>query len=85
MEATIAQFIEQEFRDQGEDIAVAADDDLVALGFDSIAYVRLVAFIADQFAVRVPDADVTVEQFGSVRAIVGYLEQRRAEDETVPG
>ncbi len=73
MEATLTQFIEQQFRDQGDDVTVEAGDDLVLLGFDSIAYVRLVAFIKDEFGIRVPDSDVTVEQFGSVENIVAYI------------
>ncbi len=82
MEATLTEFIEQQFHDQGDDVALEPDDDLVLLGFDSIAYVRLVAFIKEQFGIRVPDSEVTVEQFGTVRAMVGYLEQRLAGEET---
>lgn len=76
MEIILTTYIEEQLRDLGEDIEVAADDDLVLLGFDSIAYVRLVAFIHDEFGIRVPDADVTVEQFGTVEAMVAYLEGR---------
>jgi acyl carrier protein len=81
MEALLTEFIEQQFHDQGDDVTLEADDDLVLLGFDSIAYVRLVAFIKEQFGVRVPDSEVTVEQFGTVRAMVDYLERRIAEGE----
>lgn len=84
MEATLTGFIEQQFHDQGDDVTLEPDDDLVLLGFDSIAYVRLVAFIKDQFGIRVPDSEVTVEQFGTVRAMVGYLE-RRIVDEGATG
>jgi acyl carrier protein len=81
MEATLTQFIEQQFRDQGDEVTLEAGDDLVLLGFDSIAYVRLVAFIKDEFGIRVPDSDVTVEQFGSVENIVAYLGRYGGQDD----
>lgn len=81
MEAALTEFIEQQFHDQGDDVTLEPDDDLVLLGFDSIAYVRLVAFVKERFGIRVPDSEVTVEQFGTVRAMVGYLEARRAGEE----
>jgi acyl carrier protein len=76
MEDILTSFIEQQFHDQGDDVTLEPDDDLVVLGFDSIAYVRLIAFIKEQFGIQVPDSEVTVEQFGTVEAMVGYLGQR---------
>ncbi len=73
METILTEYIEQQLRDVGEDVDLEVDDDLVLIGFDSIAYVRLVAFIRERFGIRVPDADVTVEQFGTVAAMVTYL------------
>lgn len=73
---TIGNYIEGQLRDQGDDIDLAAEDDLVMVGFDSIAYVRLVSFIKATYGVAVPDADVTIEQFGTVANIAAYLEGR---------
>lgn len=78
MEAILSAFIEQQFKDQGDDVTVGVDDDLVLLGFDSIAYVRLVVFIRKEFGVRVPDADVTIEQFGTVANVAAYLSAKGA-------
>ena len=78
MESIITQYIEEQLSEFGDDITLAADDDLVLIGFDSIAYVRLIAFIHDAFGIRVPDAHVTVEQFGTVAAIASYLEANGA-------
>ena len=76
MESILTTYIEDQLRDLGEDATVEPDDDLVLIGFDSIAYVRLVAFLNERFGVRVPDSDVTVEQFGTVARIAVYLEGR---------
>lgn len=78
MTELITAYIEQQLRDQGDDIAVRPDDDLVLIGYDSVAYVRLLAYIKNEFGLTVPDADVTVENFGSVEAIAGYLDGRGA-------
>ena len=79
MEQAIIEYIEGELRDVGEEVELHPDDDLVLIGFDSVAYVRLVAFIKNRYGIRVPDADVTVGNFGTVAAIVGYLEAKGAE------
>ena len=79
MTELITAYIEQQLRDQGDEISVRQDDDLVLIGYDSVAYVRLLAFIKSDFGLTVPDADVTVENFGSVAAIAAYLDGRGAE------
>lgn len=79
MTELITAYIEQQLRDQGDEISVRQDDDLVLIGYDSVAYVRLLAFIKSEFGLTVPDADVTVQNFGSVAAIAEYLDGRGAE------
>ncbi len=79
MEKVIIEYIEGELREVGEDVQLHSDDDLVLIGFDSVAYVRLVAFIRSSYGIKVPDSDVTVGNFGTVAAIVSYLESRGAE------
>lgn len=78
METIIKHYIEEQLREFGDDVELDADDDLVLIGFDSIAYVRLIAFIHGEFGLKVPDAHVTVEQFGTVAAIAAYLEANGA-------
>lgn len=82
METMLKEYLEQQLRDQGDDVDLAVDDDLVAMGLDSIAYVRLLAFIDDRFGYRVPDSDVTIEQFGSVATIAAYLRNQGLEEGT---
>lgn len=79
MKDILKDYIEAQLRELDEEAEVEIDDDLVMIGFDSVAYVRLLAFIRQSFGVRVPDTDVTVEQFGTVSAIVNYLQAHGAE------
>ncbi len=76
MESILKEYVEHHLREQGDDVELALDDDLVLIGFDSIGYVRLLDFINSEFGVHVPDADVTVEQFGTVASIAAYLRDR---------
>ena len=73
LQATLVGYIGEQLRELGEDDQVSPDDDLVMIGFDSVAYVRLVVFIQDRFGIDVPDTDVTIEHFGSVSTMVSYL------------
>ena len=78
MEAQLKEYVETHLRDLGEDVEIEPDDDLVSMGFDSIGYVRLLDHIHAEYGIHVPDADVTVERFGTVANIAGYLTARMA-------
>ena len=55
------------------------DDDLLTTGLvDSLGMMSLVTFIEDEFGVRVPPEDVTLESFSTIVSIVSYLETRQA-------
>lgn len=73
IESRLTAYLEEQFLNQGEQVDLSRDDDLVDLGLDSIGYVRLVAFINDTFGVAVPDRDLTIDQFGTVGRIADYL------------
>jgi len=56
------------------DLEVAVDDDLLTDGLlDSLAVVRLVAFIDEDLRIAVPPQDITVEHFSSISAMADYL------------
>ena len=54
---------------------VPADDDasLLDLGLDSTAILSLVTGIEDRYGVEIPDKEITLDNFGSLRAICRYL------------
>ncbi len=55
------------------------DDDanLIELGLDSLRVMRLLVFIEEKLGVVLPDHEITSESIGSVRALVGLVEQHR--------
>lgn len=57
--------------------AVGFDDDLLLSGLlDSMAIIRLLAFIKDTFGIDVPPEDVVIEHFSTINAIAQYLSAR---------
>lgn len=74
METILKDYIEAQMREMDEHVDLDVGDDLVAIGFDSIAYVRLIAFIEDRFGLSIPDSEVTIEHFGTIGNIAAYLE-----------
>lgn len=55
------------------------DEDLFSAGIlDSLAILQLVAFVEDNFKIKIPDEDVVFENFQNINALVGYLETQHA-------
>ena len=60
------------------DQPLEADTDLLLSGIvDSLGVVRIVQWLEERTGMVVDAADVTLENFQTVTAIVGYLDQRR--------
>ena len=73
-------FIEDNFLYLNPDADLADDQELLAAGIvDSLGFVELVEEVEARYAVGVKDVEITEENFGSVAAIVRYVERKRAE------
>lgn len=73
-------FIEDNFLYLDPDADLADDQDLLAAGIvDSLGFVELVEEVQARYGVAVQDVEIVEENFGSVDAIVGYVERKRAE------
>jgi acyl carrier protein len=58
--------------------AVGDDESLVDSGIvDSLGVFQLVAFLEETFGLRIADEDITPENFGSIVAIVRFVEERK--------
>ena len=80
MKQELRTYIENELRSQGDDLAVADDDDLVIAGLDSIGFVRLVDFIEQLTDVRIPPETVTLENFGTIERIASHVGRLNGRD-----
>ena len=73
-------FIEDNFLYLDPDADLADDQDLLAAGIvDSLGFVEIVEEVQARYGVAVQDIEIVEENFGSVDAIVRYVERKRAE------
>src|SRR5262245_7753584 len=69
----IRDYIRSELLDGDMQRPIPEDEDLLGTGIvDSLGIVRLVTFMQDRFKVRIPDADVSLENFRSLERIASY-------------
>lgn len=73
---SLIQFISKEILNNGNQID--AEDNLLMDGMiDSMGMLRLVTFIEEEYNLKIPYEDLTIENFRSVTVISSYLANRR--------
>ncbi|HEA22784.1 MAG TPA: acyl carrier protein [Pricia antarctica] len=56
---------------------IGLDEDLLGSGIvDSLGMMKLVLFLENEFIVKIPPEDMTVENFGNVQNISAYLSHK---------
>ena len=71
-------FIEENFLYLRPDVELADGDDFLTLGvIDSLGFVELVEEVQSRFGIAIEDVEITEENFGSIDAIVGYVDRKR--------
>jgi len=72
-------FIDENFLYLQPDLDLRDDQDLLALGVvDSLGFVELVEEVQSLFGVTVEDVEVTEENFGSIDAIVAFVQRKNS-------
>jgi acyl carrier protein len=72
-------FIEENFLYLRPDVELGDGDDFLALGvIDSLGFVELVEEVQSRFGIAIEDVEITEENFGSIDAIAGYVDRKRA-------
>jgi len=72
----ISEYIQKEIANGRE---VPKDESLLAAGIlDSLAVVKLVAYVEDEFDVEIPDSDFDPDNFESVATITELIKRIRA-------
>lgn len=76
LNAHIKHFIAAEMVGQPH-LDIGDDDDLLLSGLvDSLGVVRLIAFLEEETGLSIPPGEITIENFGTVNAMVAYLEAK---------
>jgi len=77
--AEMRAFIEDNFLYMHPEADLADGDDLLAAGIvDSLGFVELVEEVDSRYGVAVADVEITEQNFGSIDAIVSYVERKRS-------
>ena len=77
--AEMRDYIEENFLYLHPGVELKDQDDFLTLGIvDSLGFVELVEEVQSRYGVTVDDVDITEENFGSIDAIVGYVERKRS-------
>jgi acyl carrier protein len=72
-------FIEENFLYLRPDVELGDGDDFLALGIiDSLGFVELVEEVQSRYSVAIDDVEITEQNFGSIDAITGFVERKRA-------
>ena len=72
----IKQYLIKDLLSDHENLNLSVDDNLLIGGLvDSLGIMRLINFIEQNFNMRVPPEDVTIEHFRSIRVIAEYIEK----------
>lgn len=77
-EVAIERFVLDELLYGGGPAKLELDDELISSGLlDSMALLRLIVFIEEQFGVSVEDGDLMPENFQSISLIKTYVESKQ--------
>jgi len=58
---------------------IADVEDLLLSGLvDSVGIMRLIGWMETTFSIAIPPEDVTIENFGTIADMAGYIERRRS-------
>lgn len=78
-ETTIERFIVDEIMLADSSTKIDPDDSLISSGvLDSLALLRLIAFIEEQFGIIIEDSEVVPENLETVNDIKTFIEQKKA-------
>ncbi len=81
LEHTLVGYIDGELVDEDRQGEVDPDTELLMDEYiDSINVVHLVMFIRERYGCEVPPEDITIDHFGTVRALAAYLRGRGVAD-----
>lgn len=69
----LKEYILEELMKGSQDV-LDENENLLAAGIiDSLGILRLVSFVEDKFGIEVPDNDVTIDNFQSIKSMSDYV------------
>ncbi len=79
MDQRIEAFIREELLLGRGDDGISADESLISTGIlDSLALLRLILFLEEEFGVTIEDGEVLPENFETISSMRSFLRKKRA-------
>lgn len=76
--ALIKHFITDEIMSGNDQLDIDPDKSLFTLGvLDSMAFIKLIAFIEDNFGITVEDGEVIPDNFETINQILAFLKKKQ--------
>jgi len=77
MQQTLCSYITQSLLPPDCGIALKSDDDLLSIDYlDSMQFMRLVQFAEQTYRLKIPPADLLIENFQTVERLTEYLSEQ---------
>ncbi|MEO0526009.1 MAG: acyl carrier protein [Bacteroidota bacterium] len=74
MEEIIISYVNEQFPNEQNGEKIGPQDDLLGGGIlDSLGMMRLIQFIENEFNIKVPAEDMTIENFMTIKTIGEYI------------
>ena len=75
----IERFIVEELLRDGGRQSISIDEPLISTGLiDSLAMLRLIGFLEEEFSLTIGDGEVTPDNFETMRQLLQFLERKQA-------
>lgn len=76
----VRDYITENFLYMRQGYEFSETDSLLGHGIiDSMGVIELITFVQDEFAVQIDEGEINEENFGSLEAIVRFVEEKRTE------
>jgi acyl carrier protein len=86
MRETIRAMVESNLNIFHSDVQFSDDDNIFRKGFvDSLFAVQLIAYLEQEFGIKVGNKDLDINNFHSVNKMVSFVERKRQEDSAAAG
>lgn len=86
VEPRVRQFLLNNYLFTDDDAALGNDDSLLQKGIvDSTGMMELIAFLEEQFAIRIDDEEMVPDNLDSVRNIVAFLTRKSSANNVQAG
>ncbi len=77
MENILLKFVNEQLPIDREDQQISAQDDLLGGSIlDSLGMMKLILYIENEFDIKVPPEDMTIENFINIETICGYIKNK---------